>query len=173
MPFIFTLADAEHAFQETVNGVNRSQSFVVEAPQLLCSTMEVASSLLESDRKHNLSGGELIFELSSWRNISSAVTRPRFDLALNRSLHMCHGLYATCMLAAGVNTRATNTLFAPRGYGVSVYMQVGSKTLGRSFQGMTEMLYRLHAGVWGATLCCPHSEREHGPIQREQVLDAY
>ena len=84
LQLIFTLADAEQSFIETVNPVDRSQSFVVEAPQILCSTMEVDSSLLESYRKHILSGGELTFELNSWSNISSAVTGPRFDLALNR-----------------------------------------------------------------------------------------
>ena len=53
----FTLADADQAFQATVNGVNRSQSFVVEAPQILCSTIEVETCILESYRKHMLSGG--------------------------------------------------------------------------------------------------------------------
>ena len=86
---------------------------------------------------------------------------------------MCHGLYATFMPAAGVNTRTTNTNLALTADGVPVYMQVGSKTLGRVFQGMAELRDRLHEGVWGAQLGCPHSERELGSIQREHVLDAY
>ena len=65
LQFTFTPADAEQAFEETANGVNRSQSFVVEAPHILCSTMEADSSFLESHRKHILSGGELAFELNT------------------------------------------------------------------------------------------------------------
>lgn len=172
LQFIFTLAYAVQAFQDTVNGVNRTQSFVVEAPQLVCSTMEVDSSLLQSYRKHILSGGESTFELSSWSNISSAVTGPRFDLALSRSLHMCHGLYAIFMPAAAVNTRMTNSFLAPTGDDVCVYLQTGRKQLGHLFKGMAELLDRMHADVWGAQLCCPHSEREHDSIQRAQVLDA-
>ena len=57
---MFTVADADQAFQESVKGVDRSQSFVVEAPQIWSSTMEVDSSFLQSYRKHILSGGELI-----------------------------------------------------------------------------------------------------------------
>lgn len=172
LQFMFTLADAVQAFQETVNGVDRSQSFVVEAHQMLCSTMEVDASLLEIDRKHILSGGELTFELSSWINIRSAVTSPSCVLALNRSLHMCHGLYATFMPAAGVNTRMASTCLAPTGYDVPVYIQVGRKKLGRPFKCMAALLYRLHEGVWGAQHGCPHSEQEHGSIQRESVIDA-
>jgi hypothetical protein len=79
--------------------------------------------------------------------VGSAVTGPRFDLALNRSLHMCHGLYATFMPDAAANIRMTNSFLSPTDDAISVYMQVGSKKLGHPFQGHAELLYRVHEGV--------------------------
>lgn len=150
---IFALSDSEHVFQEPITTTDQSHSYVVEAPQMLCNTMEVESHLLASDRNHTLSGGELTFELSSWGNINSAVTSPRVALALNRRLHMCHGLYATFMSAAAVNTRMTNRYCASTGDDVSIYSQVGIIKLGHPFQGMAELLYRFHDGGWCPELC--------------------
>lgn len=102
LQFICTLSDSVQAFQETAARTAQSQSYVVDAPQMLCSTMGVVARLLENDHKHILPGGELTIVLASWFNISSAVAGPRFDLASNRSLHTCHACYATFMHAAAV-----------------------------------------------------------------------
>lgn len=56
LQFMCALSESTQAFQETDTGTERSQSYVVEAPHILCSTMTVGSRILNSDRKHILSG---------------------------------------------------------------------------------------------------------------------